>query len=85
MEAWKKLLDNYVRIVLFVSSTGFEKDVFKVVQEYFLSLEEPLIPFRLFPFLVEILDKAEKKDRVQLNTDSHHSQVIKTTTKAIIK
>ena len=46
-----------------------------MVKEYFLALEEPLIPFGLFPYFMEILEKAEKKDRMQLDIGNRNEQV----------
>ena len=59
----------------FALTIGFEKDVFKVVKEYFLALEEPLIPYHLYPSFLEILEKAEQKDRIQLNMENQNLKV----------
>lgn len=34
---------------------GFEKDVFKVVHDYFDNLAEPLFPFRLYSTVIHVM------------------------------
>ncbi|CAH1773460.1 unnamed protein product [Owenia fusiformis] len=49
---------------------GFERDVFKVVQDYFKNLQEPLVTFQLYDVFANILLRGENLNKCANNNDS---------------
>lgn len=49
--------------------SGFERDVFRTVADYFLSLPEPLLTFEYYELFVNILGMYEFRNRAALSSD----------------
>ncbi|XP_013405001.1 DEP domain-containing protein 1B isoform X2 [Lingula anatina] len=54
---------------------GFERDVFRVVQDYFIALEEPLLTFDMYDVFINVLSRAENmgKEKESSSTNSSKS------------